>query len=69
MAKEAKKKDPEAKKDRLFIVYRPNTGQAVKMETFGELKKKYKKVQASDAKAHWNQQFEFSTSRCSHAYW
>ena len=27
-----------------YFVYRPNTGQQVKQETLGELKKKYKKV-------------------------
>ena len=29
---------------KVFMVYRPNTGQQVKQETLAELKKKYKKV-------------------------
>merc|ERR1719400_2487397 len=38
-------KKPDSK---LFYVYRPNTGQQVKQETLGELKKKYKKVTAEE---------------------
>ena len=58
-----------SKKEKLFIVYRPNTGQAVKLETLAELKKKYKFVPQDQAETHWKQQFEFSAKRCSHAYW
>lgn len=29
---------------RLFLVYRPNTGRQVKLETYADLKKKFKKV-------------------------
>lgn len=31
-------------KKRLFLVYRPNTGRQVKLETYTDLKKKFKKV-------------------------
>ena len=39
------------------------------METLGEIKKKYKKVQPDEAEKHWNEQFEASVNTCSHAYW
>jgi len=58
-----------SKKEKHFIIYRPNTGQAVKVETLTELKKKYKKVDDKDAKTHWNMQYESSAKQCSHAYW
>lgn len=57
------------KKDKMFLVYRPNTGQQVKRESLTELKKKYKKVTKDEAEPHWNQQFESSAKKCSHAYW
>ena len=41
----------------------------VKNETATELKKKYKKVSKDEAMSHWNQQFDSSAVRCSHAYW
>ena len=68
---DSKKKnlDPKAKKEKLFTIYRPNTGQAVKLETLSNLRKKFKKVQADEAEPHWNQQFNFSAGKCSHAYW
>lgn len=31
-------------KKKLFLVYRPNTGKQLKLETYAEIKKKYKKV-------------------------
>lgn len=31
-------------KKRLFLVYRPNTGRQVKLETYADIKKKFKKV-------------------------
>jgi len=68
---DSKKKnlDPKAKKEKLFTIYRPNTGQAVKLETLSNLRKKFKKVQCDEAEASWNQQYNFSASKCSHAYW
>jgi len=67
---ETSKKKPEKKKaDKLFYVYRPNTGQQVKQESLSELKKKYKKVSAEDCEPHWTSQFKSSAKTCSHAYW
>jgi len=65
-SKKGKNKKPDSK---LFYVYRPNTGQQVKQETLGELKKKYKKVDGDECKKHWNMQFESSAKTCSHAFW
>merc|ERR1719347_2006881 len=59
-------KKPDSK---LFYVYRPNTGQQVKQETLGELKKKYKKVTAEECEEHWQKQFDSSAKTCSHAFW
>eukprot|EP00096_Caligus_rogercresseyi_P012895 TRINITY_DN5561_c0_g1_i2.p1 TRINITY_DN5561_c0_g1~~TRINITY_DN5561_c0_g1_i2.p1 ORF type:complete len:818 (-),score=270.21 TRINITY_DN5561_c0_g1_i2:358-2670(-) len=63
------KKGKENKKDKMFVIYRPNTGQQVKNESLSELKKKYKKVSPDEAEPHWNGQFTSSTKICSHAYW
>uniref|UniRef100_A0A3Q3C011 Protein strawberry notch homolog 1 n=1 Tax=Haplochromis burtoni TaxID=8153 RepID=A0A3Q3C011_HAPBU len=56
-------------KKRLFLVYRPNTGRQVKLETYADLKKKFKKVLSEDAKQHWTDQYKSSEKICSHAYW
>ncbi|XP_061589837.1 protein strawberry notch homolog 1 isoform X2 [Cololabis saira] len=61
-------KEVNAKK-RLFLVHRPNTGRQVKLETYGDIKKKFKKVLSDDAKLHWNDQYKSSAKICSHAYW
>ena len=72
---EGKSKDKlkNSKKDKLFNIYRPNTGQAVKVETLTDLKKKYKKCSwekvQTEAKKHWSLQFDSSEKQCSHAYW
>jgi len=67
---ESSKKGKEKKKDnKLFYVYRPNTGQQVKQETLAELKKKYKKVTAEECEEHWQKQFDSSAKTCSHAFW
>uniref|UniRef100_A0A8C2ZWY0 Protein strawberry notch homolog 1 n=1 Tax=Cyclopterus lumpus TaxID=8103 RepID=A0A8C2ZWY0_CYCLU len=54
---------------RLFLVYRPNTGRQVKLETYTDIKKKFKKVLSDDAKQHWIDQYNSSANICSHAYW
>lgn len=38
------KKKSESKKDQMFYVYRPNTGQQFRQESLAELEKKYNKV-------------------------
>ncbi|XP_040013224.1 protein strawberry notch homolog 1 isoform X2 [Xiphias gladius] len=56
-------------KKRLFLVYRPNTGRQLKLETYTDIKKKFKKVLSEDAKQHWTDQYKSSSKICSHAYW
>ncbi|KAG2471348.1 SBNO1 protein, partial [Polypterus senegalus] len=56
-------------KKRLFLVYRPNTGKQLKMETYADIRKKCKKVLSDDAKQHWMDQYISSADICSHAYW
>lgn len=57
------------KKDKLFRLYRPNTGLQVRHESLTELKSKYKKVTPDDAQPHWKEQYESSENTCSHVYW
>ncbi|XP_051794819.1 protein strawberry notch homolog 1 isoform X2 [Acanthochromis polyacanthus] len=56
-------------KKRLFLVYRPNTGRQLKLETYADIKKKFKKVLSEDAKQHWTDQYQSSAKICSHAFW
>uniref|UniRef100_A0A8C2I9J4 Protein strawberry notch homolog 1 n=1 Tax=Cyprinus carpio TaxID=7962 RepID=A0A8C2I9J4_CYPCA len=56
-------------KKRLFMVYRPNIGKQVKLETYADIKKRSKKVLSDDAKQHWIDQYNSSANVCSHAYW
>ncbi|XP_048467722.1 protein strawberry notch homolog 1 [Rhincodon typus] len=56
-------------KKRLFMMYRPNTGKQLKLETYIELKKKYKKVTSAEAESHWVEQYKSSADTCTHAYW
>uniref|UniRef100_A0A6I8SVM9 Protein strawberry notch homolog 1 n=1 Tax=Xenopus tropicalis TaxID=8364 RepID=A0A6I8SVM9_XENTR len=56
-------------KKKLFLVYRPNTGKQLKLETLLDLKKKYKKVTSEDAQSHWKEQYISSADICTHAYW
>ncbi|KAM4707846.1 protein strawberry notch homolog 1 isoform 2-T2 [Discoglossus pictus] len=56
-------------KKKLFLVYRPNTGKQLKLETLVDLKKKYKKVVSDDAVSHWKEQYISSADICTHAYW
>ncbi|KAM8962284.1 protein strawberry notch homolog 1 isoform 2-T2 [Pelodytes ibericus] len=56
-------------KKKLFLVYRPNTGKQLKLETLSDLRKKYKKVTSDDAFAHWKEQYTSSAEICTHAYW
>ncbi|XP_055087633.1 protein strawberry notch homolog 1 [Periophthalmus magnuspinnatus] len=56
-------------KKRLFLVYRPNTGRQLKLESYVEIKKKFKKALSEEAKQHWTDQYKSSAQICSHAYW
>ena len=72
LAESENKQDDNSRKKKnckLFILYRPNTGLQMKHEPYSDLKKKYKKVKAEEAKDHWEGQFNSSSHTCSHAYW
>ncbi|XP_064424224.1 protein strawberry notch homolog 1 isoform X2 [Latimeria chalumnae] len=56
-------------KKKLFLIYRPNTGKQLKLETYADLKKKYKKVLSDEAMPHWMDQYNSSAETCTHAYW
>uniref|UniRef100_A0A671VFG3 Protein strawberry notch homolog 1 n=1 Tax=Sparus aurata TaxID=8175 RepID=A0A671VFG3_SPAAU len=63
-------KEVNAKK-RLFLVYRPNTGRQLKLETYADIKKKFKKVtQLSFIERDMRRTFnDLHALICSHAYW
>ncbi|XP_057295690.1 protein strawberry notch homolog 1-like [Hydractinia symbiolongicarpus] len=52
-----------------YSVYRPNIGLVQKAETIKEIRKKYEKASASDVELNWNEQYDYSESNCSHAFW
>ncbi|KAL3856506.1 hypothetical protein ACJMK2_011256 [Sinanodonta woodiana] len=57
------------KKEKLFSVYRPNTGLQARQETLDEFQKKYKKVLPETAQKWWEEQYNASSTMCTHAYW
>ncbi|CAG9558910.1 unnamed protein product [Danaus chrysippus] len=61
--------DRVAKKDRMFHVYRPNTGLQLRLESLTEIEKKYRKVTPEEAEAAWRAQHGASLRVCAHAYW
>ena len=64
----AKKKDAAAALTSC-IVYRPNTGRQPRLESFSEIRKKYRRVTDYDtARCHWEDLYDSSASSCLHAY-
>lgn len=57
------------KKEKLYNVYRPNTGRQLHTEPLSNIKRKYKKVLPDIAKPWWEDQYNLSAKICSHAYW
>ncbi|XP_076453245.1 protein strawberry notch homolog 1-like isoform X2 [Babylonia areolata] len=57
------------KKEKVYNVYRPNTGLQTRAETLEEVKKKYKKVLPDNAEKWWADQYLASAKSCTHAYW
>uniref|UniRef100_A0A914W791 Uncharacterized protein n=1 Tax=Plectus sambesii TaxID=2011161 RepID=A0A914W791_9BILA len=53
---------------RLFCVTRPNTGRSPKLETFAEIKKRFRKIPADQAESIWNEQYDGSNTMCQHTY-
>ncbi len=56
-------------KERLFRVYRPNTGLQLRPEPLDEIKSRSRKVLPETAEAYWRDQHDASAHTCSHAYW
>ncbi|XP_074642051.1 protein strawberry notch homolog 1-like [Tubulanus polymorphus] len=56
------------KREKLYNVYRPNTGLQPRPESLESIKKKYKKVVADEAQYSWEQQFDSSAKHCSHMF-
>ncbi|KAL2098158.1 hypothetical protein ACEWY4_007365 [Coilia grayii] len=54
---------------RNLIVYKPNIGKQAHPESLDNLQLRYHKVTPEEAKDCWENQFEFSLQKCSHAHW
>ncbi|KAM4807867.1 protein strawberry notch homolog 2 [Rhinophrynus dorsalis] len=52
-----------------FNLYKPNIGRQSQAESLDSLLSKYHKVSAEEAKDHWERQYNFSFSNCSHTMW
>ncbi|XP_061162410.1 protein strawberry notch homolog 1-like [Saccostrea echinata] len=57
------------KREKLYNVYRPNTGRQLHPEPLSNIKRKYKKVLPDIAQPWWEDQYNLSAKICSHAYW
>ncbi|GAB6030353.1 Protein strawberry notch 1 [Chamberlinius hualienensis] len=64
-----RKKDKKDKGEKLYSIYRPNSGVQQRMESIAEIKRKYKKVVPDEAQPHWEEQFTRSNEMCSHKFW
>ena len=64
----AKKKDAAAAA-LSCVVYKPNTGRQARLESFTEIRKKYRRVMDYDtARYHWEDLYDNSSTCCLHAY-
>ncbi|KAM8890033.1 strawberry notch homolog 2b isoform 1-T1 [Synchiropus picturatus] len=52
-----------------FIVYKPNIGKQTHPESLDNLQQRYRQVTVEEARESWENQFNFSFSKCSHANW
>ncbi|XP_018415037.1 PREDICTED: protein strawberry notch homolog 2 isoform X2 [Nanorana parkeri] len=52
-----------------YNLYKPNIGKQSHPETLDSLRNKYYKVSPEDAQKHWERQYIFSLSNCSHTVW
>ncbi|XP_066460838.1 protein strawberry notch homolog 2 isoform X1 [Eleutherodactylus coqui] len=59
----------EHKQGKFYNLYKPNIGKQSQCETLDSLLSKYYKVSAEEAQQHWERQYEFSLSNCSHTMW
>ncbi|KAM5192737.1 protein strawberry notch homolog 2 isoform 1-T1 [Mantella aurantiaca] len=54
---------------KLYNLYKPNIGKQSHPETLDSLRNKYYKVSPEEAQQHWDRQYIFSLSNCSHTVW
>ncbi|XP_017262777.1 protein strawberry notch homolog 2 isoform X2 [Kryptolebias marmoratus] len=52
-----------------FNIYKPNIGKQTQPESLNNLLQRYRKVSPEEAKDSWENQFNFSLKKCSHANW
>uniref|UniRef100_A0A2K6F1U2 Protein strawberry notch homolog 2 n=1 Tax=Propithecus coquereli TaxID=379532 RepID=A0A2K6F1U2_PROCO len=52
-----------------FTVYKPNIGRQSQLETLDSLCRKFHRVTAEAAKEHWESNYVFSLTHCSHTAW
>ena len=57
------------KREKLYDVYRPNTGRQPHPESLPILQRKYKKALPDTAQKWWEDQYISSATNCSHAFW
>uniref|UniRef100_T1IRW6 Strawberry notch n=1 Tax=Strigamia maritima TaxID=126957 RepID=T1IRW6_STRMM len=65
----SRKRERRDRNEKVFSVYRPNTGLQFRQETLTEILKKYSKASTDLAQPHWQDQYDSATDVCSHAYW
>ncbi|XP_039751873.1 protein strawberry notch isoform X2 [Pararge aegeria] len=63
------RRDRLAKKERMFQIYKANTGLQLRLESLAEIEKKYRRAEPGDAEAAWRAQHAASLRTCAHAYW
>ncbi|XP_069337149.1 protein strawberry notch homolog 2 isoform X2 [Eulemur rufifrons] len=52
-----------------FTVYKPNIGRQSQLETLDSLCRKFHRVTAEAAREHWESNYDFSLTHCSHTAW
>ncbi|XP_063926476.1 protein strawberry notch-like isoform X3 [Zophobas morio] len=65
----AASKETERKSDRLFFVYKPNTGLQFKKERLADLEMMNRKVGVEEAEVIWKNMFDAFLNTCAHEYW
>ena len=63
-----KRKKKESAQTTSCTVYRPNTGQQAKRESFLEIRKKFDRTDYDTARYHWEKLHDESAMKCLHAY-
>ncbi|XP_031430609.1 protein strawberry notch homolog 2 isoform X2 [Clupea harengus] len=52
-----------------LIVHKPNIGKQAQLESLDNMRNRYRKVTADEAREIWENQYTFSFKKCSHANW